>query len=365
MKKLIAGIIAHKIISILLSIIIIFVLVLFGLRWYNQNKKEVDDTVSDLVGETVTLEDLGYSVIESSGEVINAAGDIIGYLNGGRVIDESGNPVMTENNQEIIQQSTPEPTETTPPTPTPTPADSDLTVDGREEAEQQASEEQRAQELEAQKIAAEEQARIDAAIEAEQPTFGDEVLCWGRDGVPETMVDGSSVKQYLSEVSLSDFGSKWGSKLTNEDKLTEHMYLIGVDQNESDIAEGYSCESLGWLIDHLNVMKPYYCIKFSDLNTIGSLSDSHVALLCSYDWYSAFGMQDTLVVFEDISKTLKQSDFKPGTIFSAYVYVHNIKVKYVNRQRVVCIQYNSFNKHKKPKPEDNDPTKDLNESWGH
>lgn len=156
--------------------------------------------------------------------------------------------------------------------------------------------------------------------------------------VPAYNMDGSTCSGYYNAVSLSDFGSMWGTSITDKDKYTSKRYLVGVSQNPDDTEKG-DLQSTGWLIDHLDGMEKDTAIKFTNLHTIGSLSTSHVALLCSYDWYSAFGLTDTLVLFEDVSGTLNNSDFKAGDIFSCTVWVHNIKVVTVNGKRVVCIEY--------------------------
>lgn len=156
--------------------------------------------------------------------------------------------------------------------------------------------------------------------------------------VPARNMDGSTCSGYFNAVKLSDFGTMWGSPITDEDKYANKRYLVGVDQNPDDIEKG-DLQSTGWLIDHLDSMDKNTALKFTNLHVIGSLSTSHVALLCSYDWYSAFGLDDTLVLFEDISGTLNTSDFKAGDIFSCTVWVHNVKVVKVNGKRVVCIEY--------------------------
>lgn len=160
--------------------------------------------------------------------------------------------------------------------------------------------------------------------------------------VPSTNMDGSSCKAYLNGVSLKDFGTYWGSNLTDDDFKGGNKYLIGVEQSKDDTEKG-DLESVGWLIDNFPLLNDNDAIKFTNLHVIGSLSDTHVALLCSYDWYSAFGLKDTLVVFEDISNTLNVSDFKDGDIFSATVFKHNVKIENkINGQRVVVVQYNTF-----------------------
>ena len=159
--------------------------------------------------------------------------------------------------------------------------------------------------------------------------------------VPNKNVDGSSCKAYLSKVKLADFGTLWGSALTEDDFFCEKRILVGVEQNPNDFQRG-DLQSVGWLIEHFSEIQPSDCIRFTNLHVIGSLSSDHVALLCSYDWYSAFGLKDTLVVFEDISGTLKTSDFKDGDFFSASVYGHNLKVVIVGGFNVVCAEYAVF-----------------------
>ena len=154
-------------------------------------------------------------------------------------------------------------------------------------------------------------------------------------------VDGSSYKDYQNRVKLADFGTMWGNSLTEDDFYCEKRILVGVSQNPNDFQRG-DLQSVGWLIEHFAEIQPSDCIRFTNLHVIGSLSNDHVALLCSYDWYSAFGIKDTLVVFEDISGTLKTSDFKDGDIFSASVYGHNLKVVKVGGFNVVCAEYAVF-----------------------
>lgn len=168
------------------------------------------------------------------------------------------------------------------------------------------------------------------------------VIIYDHTGVPQTNVDGSSCLTYMEGVTLDNFGSYWGTALTEDDFNGNQRYLVGVSQNRDDFLKG-DLQSVGWLIDNLGSLEPNDCIKFTDLHVIGDLSDSHVAMLCSSDWYSAFGLKDTLLVFEDISGSLKTSDFSDGDTFSATVFVHNIKIEPdVNGQRVVCLEYATF-----------------------
>ena len=159
--------------------------------------------------------------------------------------------------------------------------------------------------------------------------------------VPKTNMDGSSCKTYYNAVKLSDFGSYWGEPLTNDDILSEKKIYVGVKQNPNN-TEVADLQSTGWLIENFSTITDSTAIKFTNLHVIGSLSSSHVALLCSYDWYSVYGMTDTLVVFEDISGTLNPGDFDDGDVFEATVFKHNIKIEKVNGKRVVVVQYNQY-----------------------
>lgn len=174
-----------------------------------------------------------------------------------------------------------------------------------------------------------------------KPSFPVTVSIFDNTAVPAKNVDGSSCKAYLNSVKLVDFGTFWGTALTEEDFSTSTRHLVGVEQDPQDFNKG-DLQSVGWLIQQLPNLNPSDCVKFTNLHVIGALSSDHVALLCSYDWYSAFGLKDTLVVFEDISGTLQASDFKDGDIFSATVFVHNIKTVKVQNQTVVVVQYNVF-----------------------
>ena len=175
-----------------------------------------------------------------------------------------------------------------------------------------------------------------------KPTYDTVVTIFDHTDVPKRNMDGSSCKAYQSKVKLADFGTYWGTELTEDDLKGGDFYMVGVEQNPDDILMG-DLQSTGWLISNFNNLNDNDAIKFTNLHVIGSLSTSHVALLCSYDWYSAFGMDDTLVVFEDISDTLKVSDFSDGDIFSATVYKHNIQIlDNVKGQRVIVVQFAVF-----------------------
>lgn len=187
------------------------------------------------------------------------------------------------------------------------------------------------------------EAPTEPPVETEPPksTFDIAVTVFDKTEVPVKNVDGSSCKAYLNSVKLADFGTYWGTALTEDDFNSQTRHLVGVDQNPDDITRG-DLQSVGWLINNFNSLGANDCVKFTNLHVIGSLSDSHVALLCSYDWYSAFGLKDTLVLFEDQSGTLDKSSFPDGSIFSASVFVHNMKVMQVKNQNVVCVEYNVF-----------------------
>lgn len=187
----------------------------------------------------------------------------------------------------------------------------------------------------------EEPVEVQEPVQTE-PTYNTVVTIYDHTVVPNRNIDGSSCKDYQSKVDLDDFGTYWGSSLTEDDFFGGDFYMIGVDQNPDDTIKG-DLESTGWLISHIDELNDNDAIKFTNLHVIGSLSDSHVALLCSYDWYSAFGLTDTLVVFEDISNSLKVDDFNDGDIFSATVFKHNIKVlDNVKGQRVIVVEYATF-----------------------
>lgn len=177
--------------------------------------------------------------------------------------------------------------------------------------------------------------------EVKRSSFDISVRIYDKTGVPEVNVDGSKFSDYLSGISLADFGVLWGDALTEDDYNTKTRYLVGVEQDRNDFERG-DLQSVGWVFDNIDKMNDSDAIKFTNLHVISSLDDSHVAVLCSYDWYSVFGMKDTLVLFEDKSGTLKTEDFVDGAVFSATVFKHNMKVETVNEQRVLCIEYNTF-----------------------
>lgn len=221
---------------------------------------------------------------------------------------------------------------------------SSLSIKAKEEQSKTEEARKRLEEKKAEKERKEQEEKAKKAAEIAEPTYGSEVKIWekGKDTVPERMDDGSSIKNYYSSISLSDFGSMWGSKLTQEDKLTENFYMVGVDQNPDDYVKGVQLQSFGWLIENLNSLPKNSAIKFADLHVVGSLADDHMAILACYNWYSVWGMKETLMVFEDMSGTLNPADFQPGDVFSALIYAHNIKIEKVNGQTVICVQYDKF-----------------------
>lgn len=180
------------------------------------------------------------------------------------------------------------------------------------------------------------------SVEPLKPKYTPEVIVFDHTVVPERNMDGSSCKAYQSGVFIKDFDAFRGSSLTADDMKADKLQLVGVKQNPKDYEKG-NLESVGWLMSHLNQIPKNKVIKFTNLHVIGSLSDKKVALLCSYDWYSAFGLKDTLVYFEDISGTLSVKDFKDGDIFSAIVYRHNISTITANGQKVLVVKYAVFN----------------------
>lgn len=153
--------------------------------------------------------------------------------------------------------------------------------------------------------------------------------------------DRNCFKRYYGTVTLADFGTFWGSSLTQEDFIGNTCHYVGVA--EEDYNPINNIQSVGWLISNFGDLAQNDLVQFTNLHVIGTLSKTHVALLCSYDWYSAYGLQDTVVVFEDISGTLEVNDFKAGDIFEASVFVHNIKVlDDVAGERVVVCQYQTY-----------------------
>lgn len=164
---------------------------------------------------------------------------------------------------------------------------------------------------------------------------------WKHVNVPDRNPDGSSYKKYLSRVNLASFDTWWGTSLDINDTKSTTIYHVG-SIKETDEAKNDELKSVGWVMDNLASFNKSDAIRFTNLYTIGSLSDNHVAVLCSYTWHSVFGLENTMVLFEDISGTLNPNDFVEGATFSATVFVHNVKIERVNGQNVLCVQYNVF-----------------------
>lgn len=159
--------------------------------------------------------------------------------------------------------------------------------------------------------------------------------------VPEKMVDGSSCKGYLASVGTDSFHLGWGTPLTEDDFIGGERFLIGTEQNPNDTLYG-DLQSVGWLHEHINLFQPNDAIKFCNLHVIGDIGTGHICLLCSYDWYSAFGLTDTLVVIEDPTGTFDKSLLSDGDIFSTTVFAHNLEATVVNGQRVIVAQWADY-----------------------
>lgn len=187
----------------------------------------------------------------------------------------------------------------------------------------------------------EEEPETETEVEDTTPNYPTELLIFDHTGVPKTNVDGSSYQDYLKNLTVNDFDTDFGSRLTKKDRKTKKRVLVGVEQNKDDYVKG-DLQSVGWLINNLAYLDDNTAIKFTNLHLIDNIDTDGVALFCSYDWYSAFGLKDTMVLLVDNSGTLKASDFEDGDIFSVTVYAHNVKVERVNGYNVVCLQYEVF-----------------------
>lgn len=175
-----------------------------------------------------------------------------------------------------------------------------------------------------------------------KPKYRTTVTVFDNTSVPKRNQDGTRISDYLRGITLKSFSGAVGGKLTKDDFKGGNLHLVGYNQNPEDYIK-QDLQSTGWLIENLDKLKPSDAVKFTNLNVITHLATNHVAMLCSYNWYSIFGLKDTLVLFEDMSGTLKISDFKEGDIFSATVFVHNITVlPNVNGQRVIVVAYTRF-----------------------
>lgn len=156
----------------------------------------------------------------------------------------------------------------------------------------------------------------------------------GHTVVPTKNMDGSSCRGYLNKISITDFDTFFGTHLTHEDLMSDNYILVGTESDKDG-----DLKSTGWLQANLGSIDDGTPVYFTNLHVIGSLSDERVVLLCSYDWYSAFGLKDTLVLFEDISGSLNTKDYIDGDVISTIVWAKNIKVEKVNGQNVVHIEY--------------------------
>lgn len=176
------------------------------------------------------------------------------------------------------------------------------------------------------------------------PNYPTELRVYDHISVPEYAIDGTSWKKYANSVSLDDFGSKWGSALTHEDVITTSRVVVGTD----DVEEGHhiddeSPRSVPELLNNFDsLVKPHTAYTFTDLKAIKSLSNDHTAMLCTYEWYSVYGLKDELVVFEDISGSVPLDTIKAGDTFSFTAYGQNMSHKVVNGKNVLLVQYSTF-----------------------
>lgn len=190
-------------------------------------------------------------------------------------------------------------------------------------------------------VESQKETETESKKEDNTPTYDTAITVFDHTGVPKKNVDGSSYKDYLDDVTISDFDTSFGGSLTKDDRKSKKRVLVGVEQNKDDYVKG-DLQSVGWLINNIDSISSNTAIKFTNLHIIQNISDDGVALFCSYDWYSVYGLKDTMVLFVDESGTLKASDFKDGDIFSATVFKHNVKVERVNGYNVVVVKYRSF-----------------------
>ena len=89
-----------------------------------------------------------------------------------------------------------------------------------------------------------------------EPSFDTDFSIFDHTNVPDKMVDGSSVKDYLIGVTMSDFGSEWGSQLQSDDFYTKKRYLVGVEQDVNNYIKG-DLQSVGWLINNFGVPEKF------------------------------------------------------------------------------------------------------------
>lgn len=186
--------------------------------------------------------------------------------------------------------------------------------------------------------------KVTVSTETEQPTteeiektesFDLTFRVYGKTAVPDILSDGTSCKAYLSQLRLTSLET-WGSGLTDADVNSQKRVLVGTTQNPDDYIKD-SLQSVGWLMNNLDTLSDDTCIKFTDLNVVGTVPSNKTTLLCMYSWYSSFGMKETLVLFEDCSSSVY--DIEDGSTISFSVYKHNVRVETINGQRVVIAKY--------------------------
>lgn len=158
---------------------------------------------------------------------------------------------------------------------------------------------------------------------------------YGRTSVPNKLLDGTSCSQYLSKLSSKDI-TNWGSDLTQSDLSSRKRVLVGTSQATDDICKG-DLQSVGWLMNNLNSLSDSTCIKFTDLHVVGTIPSNKTILLCMYSWYSVFGMNETLVLFEDCSNSV--SNIADGSTISFSIYKHNARVETIKGQKVIVVRY--------------------------
>lgn len=193
-----------------------------------------------------------------------------------------------------------------------------------------------------------EKARKQAELDAQtEPNYPVELRVWDNITVPEYTKDGRRWDTYADTFSLDDFPSKWGKALDHDDVIASKRLIVGTD----DVEEGHRIKgaepiSTQELFESKGTFKKYIkkhtAVTFTDLKCVKSLSSDHVALLCTYEWYSVYGFKDEMVIFEDISDTLHVDDIKPGDTFSFTAYGHNISHKTFNGNNILLVEYDTF-----------------------
>lgn len=194
---------------------------------------------------------------------------------------------------------------------------------------------------------AEEDAKEERQAELDNqttPNYPTELRVYDHISVPEYAIDGTSWSKYANSVSLADFGSRWGSALTHEDVITTSRVVVGTDDVEAGHhIDGENPHSVPEILNNFDsFIKPHTAYTFTDLKAVKSLSNDHTALLCTYEWYSVYGLKDELVVFEDISGSVPVDSIKAGDTFSFTAYGQNISHKVVNGKNVLLVQYSTF-----------------------